>query len=53
MLVLELDLTLISPRRKKTAQQIVFALGSAPKNQVMPTQMGPVKRRKPPARRKH
>lgn len=43
MLVLETDLTLLSPRRKKTAQHIVFAQGSAPKYQVVPTQMGPVK----------
>lgn len=51
MLALEPDLTLISPKRKKTAQQIVFAQGSAPKYQVIPTQMGLVKRRKTPVRR--
>jgi len=43
MLVLEPDLTLASPRRKKTAQQIVFGQGLTPNYQVMPTQMGPVK----------
>lgn len=43
MLALESDLILIFPRKKKTAQQIVFAQGSAPKFQVMPTQKGLVK----------
>lgn len=43
MLALETDLTLISPRRKKTSQQMVFAQGFTPKSQVMPTQKGPVK----------
>lgn len=43
MLALETDLTLISPRRKKTSQQMVFAQGFTPKSQVIPTQKGPVK----------
>lgn len=43
MLALESDLILNFPRKQKTAQQIVFAQGSAPKFQVMPTQRGLVK----------
>lgn len=37
------SLTSNFPRKKKTAQQIVFAHGSSPKFQVMPTQKGLVK----------
>lgn len=43
MLALAYDLILNFSRKKKTAQQIVFAQGSAPKFQVMPTQRGLVK----------